>query len=609
MNPLAPTLKIVTPSQEQPVSQAMGSIALDMKSMPDIADIVARLHFSPDEGRIWLDDQRMLLIHASSLGILRHELIESVGIDITRGILTRLGYNSGARDAELARKLRPTKTANDMFAVGPQLHALEGMVLVEPVRLEIDIERGKYYGEFLWKDSSDDESHIQNYGIGDDSVCWMQIGYASGYTSAFIGRPILYREVECRSLGQNLCRIVGKPVEEWPDAEEDLRYLRVQSTAQGQRSPALPASERLDEYVSHHQQQIVDSQMLGISAGFNVAYHMLKRVAATQATVLFSGESGVGKDVFAKALHRQSHRADRPFVALNCAAIPEHLVEAELFGVEKGAFTGALHTRIGRFERAHQGTLFLDEIGILSLSAQSKILRAIQEGEIERVGDSQTRTVDVRMITATNLDLKKEVEEGRFREDLYFRLNVFPIVIPPLRERRADIPLLMHHFLQKFSLRDKRHFTGFTSRAIDAMLSYSWPGNIRELENMIERGTILACEGGPVDLPHLFTHNEYINSQTFSLGENGSLVQSSPLSESERGNESDNADSLLRQAAQILQGEMSGLPDFSLEKLEQALLKSAVHGTQGNLSAAARLLGISRPQLAYRLGKETIKTE
>lgn len=611
MSPVSESKEMPDSPQGYTTSHNTANIALDVScSMPDIADLVARLRFLPGEGQIWLDDQRMLLIHASSLGTLRRELIESVGIDIARGILTRFGYSSGARDADLARKLRPPQTQNpyDTFLVGPQLHALEGIVFVEPVRLELDIERGKYYSEFLWKNSSEDESHIQDYGVGDNSACWMQIGYASGYTSAFMGRPILFREIECRSLGQNVCRIIGKPVEEWEDAEEDLRYLRIQRIqpfTQGLSSLTPPPSERLDEYVSHHQRQRVDNEIIGTSAGFNVAYHMLKRVAATQATVLFSGESGVGKDVFAKALHRQSSRADQPFIALNCAAIPEYLVEAELFGVEKGAFTGALQTRIGRFERAHKGTLFLDEIGIISLSAQSKILRAIQEREIERVGDNQTRKIDVRLIAATNLDLKKEVEAGRFREDLYFRLNVFPIHIPPLRERREDIPLLMYHFLQKFNQRDQRSITGFTTRAIDAVLSYSWPGNIRELENMIERGAILAREGGPIDLPHLFTYDEQLHTQTFSLGKNGLLIQSAGLNKLEQDAENSNAELLLEQVALMLRGEANADTSLSLERLENALLRSAVQSTQGNLSAAAKILGITRPQLVYRLNKES----
>src|ERR1700744_3618734 len=176
--------------------------SVDSLRYPDIADLMSRLHFSPGDGRIWLGDQRMLLVHTGSVGVMRRELIDSLGIDAARGLLTRMGYNSGARDAELARKVRPDSSITEIFAVGPQLHMLEDITAVEPVRLEIDVEKGECYGEFLWKNCAEDEEHIRIYGIGAEPVCWTQIGYASGYTSVFMGRPILYRELECRALGQ-----------------------------------------------------------------------------------------------------------------------------------------------------------------------------------------------------------------------------------------------------------------------------------------------------------------------------------------------------------------------------------------------------------------------
>ena len=187
------------------------SAGVDRIRYPEIADLMSRLHFAPEEGRIWLDDQRMILTHTGAIGAMRSELIDSLGLEAARGLLTRMGYNSGARDAELARKVRPDATVTEMFSVGPQLHMLEGITAVEPVRLEIDVERGKYYGEFIWRQCAEDEEHIRIYGIGAEPVCWTQIGYASGYTSVFIGRPILYREVECRALGQAHCRQINSP--------------------------------------------------------------------------------------------------------------------------------------------------------------------------------------------------------------------------------------------------------------------------------------------------------------------------------------------------------------------------------------------------------------
>jgi two-component system response regulator HydG len=193
-----------------------------------------------------------------------------------------------------------------------------------------------------------------------------------------------------------------------------------------------------------------------------------------------------------------------PLIAVNCAALPEQLIESELFGVEKGAFTGAQQSRPGRFERAHGGTLFLDEIGELSASAQVKLLRVLQEGELERIGDTRTRKVDVRVVAATNVDLKQAVEEGRFRRDLYYRLNVYPVTIPPLRDRKEDIALLAQRFLEKYLVRHSKKVLGITDQAMHALKQYSWPGNVRELENVIERGVILAPAGGRIDLADLF---------------------------------------------------------------------------------------------------------
>lgn len=578
--------------------------------LPDIADLMARLHFAPTEGRIWLDDQRMQLIHTSAMGVLRRELIEGLGIERARGLLTRMGYNSGAHDAELARKLRAKATLQDAFHVGPQLHALEGIVHVEPVSLEIDIERGHYRGEFIWRHSSEDEEHVRIYGIGAEPVCWMQVGYACGYTSVFMGRPILFRETECRATGQSACRIIGRPVEEWEDAEQDARYLQAESFSKGLSASTRRGSATLSPH-PETAAMFDEGDIVGVSTGFNAVCHMLRCVADTNATVLFLGESGVGKEVFARTLHRISPRAAKPFVAINCAAIPDNLVESELFGVDKGAYTGASHSREGRFERANGGTLFLDEIGILSLTAQGKLLRALQEGEIERVGGTQVRQVDVRVVAATNLDLRAEVRAGRFREDLFFRLNVFPVKVPPLRQRREDIPVLMNHFLRKFAHRHRREVTGFTARAIDALLSYELPGNIRELENMIERGVILARNGGAIDIGHLFGGGELPDSPTFGLSGDGHVSASGRLDASV----DESAPEAVRKAMARVEHLLSGTgesSEFSLDEVEQtlekALLQRAIGRANGNLSAAARMLGITRSRLVYRLGNRGLTT-
>ncbi|MBS0317126.1 MAG: sigma 54-interacting transcriptional regulator, partial [Proteobacteria bacterium] len=320
--------------------------------------------------------------------------------------------------------------------------------------------------------------------------------------------------------------------------------------------------------------------LVGRSKAFAGAVDLLRKAAATQVTVLLTGETGVGKERFARALHAMSARADKPFVAVNCAALPGELIESELFGAEKGAYTGAGAARPGRFERANGGTLMLDELGELPLPAQAKLLRVLQHGEIERLGATQARKVDVRVVAATNVDLESAVAAGRFRRDLLYRLNVYPIRIPPLRERVDDIEQLALHLLQRFCALHGKRVTGFTDRALDAMRRYPWPGNVRELENLIERGVILASAGEPVDLDALFP----------------TLPTPAPVTVNASG-----------ELERLPGGDCGSLYDdfqrrqLSLEALEDALINEAVGRADGNLSAAARALGLTRPQLSYRL--------
>jgi formate hydrogenlyase transcriptional activator len=240
-------------------------------------------------------------------------------------------------------------------------------------------------------------------------------------------------------------------------------------------------------------------EIISQSKKFRKILGQLKQVATTNATVLILGESGTGKELVARALHNVSNRKERPLVKLNCAALPAALIESELFGHEKGAFTGALAKRIGRFELADGGTIFLDEIGEMPMELQPKLLRVIQEGEFERVGDAKTKKVDVRIIAATNRNLEEEIEKGNFREDLYYRLNVFPLMIPPLRERIEDIPLLAGHFLRKYAAAFGKAIDSISKPSLDALSAYSWPGNVRELENVIERA-VITCTRSKIDL-------------------------------------------------------------------------------------------------------------
>jgi formate hydrogenlyase transcriptional activator len=241
-------------------------------------------------------------------------------------------------------------------------------------------------------------------------------------------------------------------------------------------------------------------EIVGRSAALRAVLDQVETVAPTESTVLILGETGTGKELIARAVHNFSSRQDRPFVRLNSAAIPSGLLESELFGHEKGAFTGAIAQRIGRFELAHGGTLFLDEVGDISLELQPKLLRVLQEQEFERLGGTRTMRVDVRVIAATNADLEQKLADKQFRDDLYYRLNVFPIVIPPLRDRREDIPVLVRHFVQKYGRRMKKEIETIPTQAMKALSEYDWPGNVRELENFIERLVILS-RGPELELP------------------------------------------------------------------------------------------------------------
>jgi DNA-binding NtrC family response regulator len=304
--------------------------------------------------------------------------------------------------------------------------------------------------------------------------------------------------------------------------------------------------------------------IIGKTQSMQEVYTLIERVSKSTASVLIIGESGTGKELVAKALHRDSTRSSEAFIQVNCGAIPEQLFESEFFGFEKGSFTGAHQSKPGKFMLAHKGTIFLDEIGELPTSMQVKLLRVLQDGSIERVGGKGTKKVDVRLVAATNRDLNKEVQEGRFREDLYYRLNVVPITLPPLRERLEDVPLLAAHFLKHFSKKFDRAFIGFTEKSISWLTNYDWPGNIRELENVLERSVLLCDDQNHhlLDITQLRTLPESHEEQPANLKE------------------------YIRRQTAILEK----------KKIELALSEH-----DGNVTHAANALGISRKSLQLKM--------
>jgi len=309
--------------------------------------------------------------------------------------------------------------------------------------------------------------------------------------------------------------------------------------------------------------------IIGKSKGMKEVFKVVRQIADSRSTVLIMGESGTGKELISRAVHYHSNRKNHPFVTINCAAIPETLIESELFGHERGAFTNAIEKKLGRFEVAHQGTLFLDEIGELSLTTQAKILRFLEEKEFNRVGGSKTIKVDVRLITATNKDLNQLLRNGGFREDLYYRINVVPIVIPPLRERKEDIPLLLDHFIKKFNNENNKNVKGVSKEAFELMMNYEWPGNVRELENLIERLIAL-------------TSNEYLQADEIPFA----LLDTSRINEFKG--------SILNRKVSFLEAE---------EEFEREIILDALRRTNYIQSHAAEMLGISRRILKYKMDK------
>jgi DNA-binding NtrC family response regulator len=540
-----------------------------LPDLPAMDDIQNLLRLESQEGRIWLGEERMILLRSSEMRALRRELIDSLGVERAKGLLIRMGYIAGQQDADTARKLRPEASVFDAFSVGPQSHMITGQAKVTPVKMELDAERGEFHGIFEWQNSFEAEVFLAEYGVSYEPVCWSQLGYASGYTTRFLGRQVLFRELGCVGCGEKSCRIEGRLVEQWPDAEDLLHYYRPDRIADQLfelQSQVTCLRENLTEEQSF-------GDLVGCSQKFLRVRELLAKAADSKVTVLLLGETGVGKDMFAKALHEASPRNDKPFVAVNCAAIPKDLIEAELFGVEKGAYTGADQSRPGRFERAHGGTLFLDEVGELSPQAQAALLRVLQESELERVGDTRTRKVDVRLVAATNEDLESAVADGRFRADLLYRLNVYSVTVPPLRERIDDLAELVPHFIGKYGMLHGKPVAGTTDRAVEMLRAYHWPGNIRELANMIERGIILAEPGGLIEAGHLFP-NIVDQDEAAPAQQSGSL----------------DWDQLLEEG-------------FDLPAWERDILQRALDKSDGNVTRAAKLLGLTRATLDYRLKK------
>jgi len=384
----------------------------------------------------------------------------------------------------------------------------------------------------------------------------------------FICVPVLLNRKAVGALGVDLA------FKKERNYERTVKFLRVVASmiSQAVKVHRLVESERqrlVDENTQLRQElkeRYDFSNIIGNSGPMKQVYEQVAQVAHTNTTVLIRGESGTGKELIAHAIHYNSLRAKKPFIKVSCAALPETLIESELFGYEKGAFTGAQARKKGRFEMAEGGTLFLDEIGDLNLSTQVKLLRVLQEREFERLGGTETIKANVRLIAATNKDLEKAIGEGAFREDLYYRLNVFAIFVPPLRERKPDVLLLADHFLEKYALEHGKNIKRISTPAIDMLMSYHWPGNVRELENTIERA-VLVCDGNVVHGHHL--------PPTLQTAEASGTVMSTSLAE-------------------------------AVQAYEKDVIQDALKTTRGNCAKAARMLSTTERIISYKVKKYEI---
>jgi DNA-binding NtrC family response regulator len=566
---------------------------VDEHSLIERFDLQGRLEFAPAKGQIWLDQSRLVLLHTKGLAKLRREVVEQSGLARARSMFWRMGFECGRQDAKFAAKHLGHADDFEVFCIGPALHALEGVTQAHIVEAELDWENGSFDGFVHWNSSWEAQAHVdQNLPLDDSypGACWAATGYASGYTTEFFKRLVIFQETQCACSGHAHCIAVGKPAEQWedqafvealwsePDAsgqfeiEEELRRLRKESSAR-ETAPAFAKPENI----------------VGSSLSFLEAFHLLGKAAGGSINVLLLGETGVGKEVFARWLHEHSRAAGGPFVAVNCSAIPVELVEAELFGVRRGAYTGAIETRQGRFERADGGTLFLDEIGDLPLAAQAKLLRVLQSGEVERLGDDKPLKVNVRLISATNADLAEAMREGRFRSDLYYRLATYPITLPPLRDRPGDVALLVQAMLVRFAPQYGKPVPGLTERARHALEAYGWPGNVRELENFIERAVLLVPEGAEIGIEHLPAVLQELSASDVASWQPG------------KGSGAE--------ARKLEIGHELLALGVDLEAQEAMLVELALDRAGGNVSAAAKLLNLTRRQLAYRMQKLELAPE
>lgn len=471
------------------------------------------------EGQISLHGRRLVLRDIHATAQLRKDMLDTVGLEHTRRMLTRSGFCWGQADAAAMARIFKWENTIEWLKAGPQMLEIQGITRTVVKACHIDEKNKHFEMKVIWHDSAEAKEHLIEADQTTDTVCWALIGYASGYASYCFKKNIYFIEQKCRGKGDYTCTAVGKDELSWgQEIQPHLKYYEKSEDIHSKIHLLTKELKRKDHELIRQHQRI--KQLDNVSQGsftevrsesFRGILELAERVARFDSSVLITGPSGSGKEVLARHIHALSLRADESFLAVNCSALSETLLESELFGHKAGSFTGASKDRIGLFEQAQKGTVLLDEIGDVSHSVQLKLLRVLQEKEIMRVGESHIRKIDVRVIAATNRDLSKAIQEGRFREDLYYRLGVIEIEVPALNQRRDDILPLARYFIDKLAKDLKMPDLRLDGTCLDFLIEYHWPGNIRELENVLERAAILSKDEVvlPECLPTSIVHSTY----------------------------------------------------------------------------------------------------
>jgi DNA-binding NtrC family response regulator/predicted hydrocarbon binding protein len=451
------------------------------------------------EGRVSMHERRLILHSIHAFAQLRRELVDRAGIEAARGLFTRFGLFWGQADAAAMKRIFKWDSLEEWLRAGPRMMTIQGLARVTVSAFELDETGGRFAMTVEWGDSGEAEEHLAELGPAHEPACWIQAGYASGYASFCLGRDVFFIEGQCRARGDLTCTATGRDRDSWgSELTAHLPYFRSGDIRDRVERLSRELSERTKELARQRDRvmELVAGRHPSFvevhSESFRRVLDLATRVARFDTSILVTGETGTGKEVLARYIHRMSDRSAGPFLAVNCGALPETLLESELFGHKAGSFTGAVRDRTGLFEQANGGTIFLDEIGDVTPALQLKLLRVLQEKEITRVGENAPRRTDVRVMAATNRNLDQAIKDGRFREDLLYRLRVIEITVPPLRERREDILPLARHFVTGLAKKLRLPGLRLDSTCVDVLSAYAWPGNVRELENALERAAVLS---------------------------------------------------------------------------------------------------------------------